>query len=138
MPSPPSRPLADRLGLRDPAVARIVGRPTAFRHLEMVPDDDLGASSPIIFQLVFAADAARVGQLAPLITERYPAGGHLWIAYPKKTGAIRSDISRDVGWEPLTDRGFLAVAQVALDDTWSALRFRRREEIRTLTRKSDR
>lgn len=137
MPSPPPRPLADRLGLRDPAAARIVDRPAAFRALGAVPDDD-GGSAEIPFQLAFVADAAGIGRLAPLVADRYPRGGHLWLAYPKTTGPIRTDIRRDVGWEPLTERGFLAVAQVALDETWSALRFRRREEIRTLTRKSER
>ena len=65
----------------------------------------------------------------------YREGRALWFAYPKKTGAIRTDLSRDHGWEPLAERGLLAVTQVAIDATWSALRFRRRAEIRTLTRR---
>jgi hypothetical protein len=63
-----------------------------------------------------------------------PLRGHLWLAYPKKSGPSRTDIRRDHGFEPLLARDFLPVAQVALDDTWSALRFRRRGEIKKLTR----
>jgi len=50
--------------------------------------------------------------------------GVLWMAYPKKSGALQSDLSRDRGWEPFVRAGWRPVSQVSLDDTWSALRFR--------------
>lgn len=53
----------------------------------------------------------------------------LWIAYPKKSGKIRSDISRDNGWELVFAAGYEPVTQVAIDDDWSALRFRKSEAI---------
>ena len=67
----------------------------------------------------------------------YGRGGRLWFAYPKKSGARASDISRDTGWAPLLEAGLLPVTQVALDADWSALRFRFRDEVPTLTRKQD-
>ncbi|MFN8420530.1 MAG: hypothetical protein U0528_15000 [Anaerolineae bacterium] len=48
-------------------------------------------------------------------------GGVLWFAYPKKSGAIKTDISRDIGWEMVRDRGFEVVSSVAIDETWTAL-----------------
>jgi hypothetical protein len=51
-------------------------------------------------------------------------GGVLWMVYPKKTSALASDISRDAGWEPFDDAGWRPVSQIAVDETWSALRFR--------------
>jgi hypothetical protein len=90
------------------------------------------------FLLVFARDAAALAAHAAPIANRYIEGGRLWFAYPKKTGAITTDIHRDCGWEPLEAQGFLAVTQIAIDADWSALRFRRRSEIKTLTRKSER
>lgn len=51
-------------------------------------------------------------------------GGVLWIAYPKKSGALKSDVSRDVGWEAFAKAGWRPVTLVALDETWSAKRFR--------------
>jgi hypothetical protein len=47
--------------------------------------------------------------------------GAFWVAYPKGN---RSDINRDKLWPILGEHGFRPVSQVALDDTWSALRFR--------------
>jgi hypothetical protein len=66
----------------------------------------------------------------------YTRGGRLWFAYPKKTGSIPTDITRDRGWEPMAAHDLLPVTQVAIDDTWSALRFRYRDEIAKLMRKS--
>jgi hypothetical protein len=45
------------------------------------------------------------------------------VAYPK-AGQLGTDINRDTLAASLTDRGAQPVRQVALDDVWSALRFR--------------
>jgi hypothetical protein len=46
-----------------------------------------------------------------------------WIAYPK-AGKLGTDLNRDSLRQLLQDRGIRPVRQVAIDDTWSALRFR--------------
>jgi hypothetical protein len=91
---------------------------------------------PVDWLAGFVADAAAIRAFATGPLADYRTGGHLWLCYPKKGGAIRTDISRDHGWGPLHEAGFLPVTQVALDGTWSALRFRRCGEIPTLTRTS--
>ena len=59
----------------------------------------------------------------------------LWLAYPKKSSKrYASDVGRDDSWQPFGDLGFEPVRQVAVDDDWSALRFRRAEQVRTMTR----
>lgn len=47
-----------------------------------------------------------------------------WIAYPKKRKGVATDIHRDDGWRPVHEAGFGPVSQVAIDEVWSALRFR--------------
>lgn len=59
----------------------------------------------------------------------------LWIAYPKGSSGITTDISRDKGWESVTEAGFYAVSLVSLDEKWSAIRFRPVSKVRKLTRK---
>jgi len=49
---------------------------------------------------------------------------------PQTKRGTPTDISRDVGWEILRGAGFDPVSQVAIDDTWSALRFRRDPALR--------
>ncbi|MCI4671004.1 MAG: hypothetical protein MRZ79_22900 [Bacteroidia bacterium] len=60
----------------------------------------------------------------------------LWIAYPKKSSTrYKSDIHRDSGhWAPLGKMGFEGVRSVAIDEDWSALRFRQVDHIKKMTR----
>jgi hypothetical protein len=95
----------------------------------------LAASPSAPWTLVFVRDQAALARLAPPHLEAYRPGGVLWFAYPKLSGALWSDLTRDRGWEPVGQAGFLGVTQVALDQDWSALRFRLRAEIPNLTRR---
>lgn len=73
------------------------------------------------------------------VTKAHVAGDDtlLWLCYPKKSSKkYDATINRDSGWDPVIDIGFEGVRQVAVDDDWSALRFRPREAIRTYTRKT--
>jgi hypothetical protein len=45
----------------------------------------------------------------------------VWVMYPK---ANRADINRDTLWPILAEYGMRPITQVAIDDVWSALRFR--------------
>ena len=47
-----------------------------------------------------------------------------WACYPKGTGKIKSDIKRETVWTAFKLTGLQAVSQIAIDDTWSALRAR--------------
>ncbi|HTN46821.1 MAG TPA: YdeI/OmpD-associated family protein [Flavipsychrobacter sp.] len=58
----------------------------------------------------------------------------LWIAYPKKSGSIPSDLVRDAGWESVFSSDWQPVTGVALNEDWSTLRFRHRSLIKTMKR----
>ncbi len=62
--------------------------------------------------------------------------GAIWVAYPKKTGTIRSDLHRDVlaAQVQVLSPDWTVVSLISLDATWSAMRFRRVEDIPKLTR----
>jgi hypothetical protein len=61
----------------------------------------------------------------------------LWLCYPKKSSKAYkgSDCNRDNVARLLADEGFEPVRQIAIDEDWSALRFRQAEKIKTMTRK---
>ncbi|MBE2281593.1 MAG: hypothetical protein IAE91_14475 [Ignavibacteriaceae bacterium] len=64
--------------------------------------------------------------------------GLLWFAYPKKSSKkYKSDLTRDEGWEIMGERGFEPVRQIAIDDDWSSLRFRKIENIKIFKRSED-
>ncbi len=50
-------------------------------------------------------------------------GGALWIAYPKKSAGVDTDLTRDEGWQQVYAAHLEAVSMIAIDDTWSAVRF---------------
>jgi len=101
--------------------------------LHTEPDPSLAGAYDFVH--LFVASAADVEARAGVAIAAVKRGGLLWASYPKKSSKIKTDISRDNGWKPLRDAGFEAVTQIAIDDTWSALRFRPASEIKSLTRK---
>ncbi|OHD57123.1 MAG: hypothetical protein A2Y33_09365 [Spirochaetes bacterium GWF1_51_8] len=86
-----------------------------------VPD----AGTKYGFALLFAKDAAELEKYAPAVLNSYEGDAVLWFAYPKKTSKkYNSDLSRDEGWRVLGNAGLEPVSQIAVDDDWSAVRFR--------------
>ena len=68
---------------------------------------------------MFVSDA----RLGPKAVAHVQGGAVTWTAYPKQTSGVETDMTRDRGWEAVTG-DIDAVSQVAVDDTWSALRFK--------------
>lgn len=129
-----TRSLLDKLGWKPGMSADLWRVPEAL-------EQELGAlrctaSGVGVFRIAFARTQSELVEVAEGPAAGYRPGGHLWLCYPKKSGRIASDITRDVGWEPILALGLLGVSQVALDEDWSGLRFRFRSEIATLSRRT--
>jgi hypothetical protein len=62
--------------------------------------------------------------------------GLFWLCYPKKSSKIYkgSDCSRDTVTGMLSEEGYEPVRQIAIDEDWSALRFRKPEKIKKMVR----
>jgi hypothetical protein len=75
--------------------------------------------------VLFADDAAGVRKLMEENAADVTKPAVFWVAYPKGT---RSDINRDTLWPIVADFGLRPNGQVAIDDHWSALRFRANRE----------
>jgi hypothetical protein len=89
----------------------------------------------IDFSLAFVTTQQQVDTLAQAIAKRAKGDAVVWFAYPKATSKrYKSEINRDTGWQALGQAGFEPVRAVAIDEDWSALRFRRAEFIKTMTR----
>lgn len=74
--------------------------------------------------IAFVRCKADVKKMAPAALGAIADDGLLWFAYPKKSGPLASDLSRDSGWEPLFEAGHDSVAQISIDETWTGFRFR--------------
>ncbi len=87
------------------------------------------------FLMAFCTLKQQVDHIASLAANALEGDGLLWIAYPKGTSKkYKCDFNRDTGWDALGKLGFEPVRQVAIDDDWSALRFRRVAYIKKMTR----
>lgn len=125
--------IADKLGFKPGRRAWMVNAPEKLREIIGLPVERPDGDLDLL--LGFARDVAALGPLADRLLPIYKRGGSFWVAHPKKSGSIRSDLSRDAGWDYLTQAGLIPVTQIALDDDWSALRFRYRDEVPKITRK---
>jgi hypothetical protein len=84
------------------------------------PPADPGAADAVV---AFARNQAELGTVAVPAIEAARQGKLAWIAYPK-AGQLGTDLNRDILASLLTAQGVQPVRQVAIDETWSALRFR--------------
>ncbi len=81
------------------------------------------------FVHLFVKDQAELEQLGPRALESVEYDGLLWISYPKKSSKVKTDLTRDVGWDVVARAGLRPVTQVSIDETWSALRYRPIERV---------
>ena len=82
----------------------------------------------------FVRSKAEVDSLASKAIKAVKTGGMLWFVYPKKTSKIKTDIHRDVGWDAVQSAGWEGIALVSVDDTWSAMRYRPAEDVKSRKR----
>jgi hypothetical protein len=96
---------------------------TIHRRLESV--------AQIGFVLAFVTQKSEVDALGPKVAARAKGDSTVWFAYPKGTSKkFKCDFNRDTGWDVLKAAGFDTVRAVAIDEDWTALRFRRKEFIK--------
>ena len=93
---------------------------------------DAGKPTAIEFALAFVMRQSELNRLSRIIADGSEGDALLWFAYPKGTSKRYScDFNRDTGWQVIRKAGFDSVRQVAIDEDWSALRFRRVEYVKT-------
>jgi len=128
-------PLFSKLNLTDQGTIFVIDPPASFNvALSSLTDvhivDNLKSKKELVFAIIFVTQKSRIDQVAPLLAEKAEGDAVVWFAYPKGTSKnYRCDFNRDTGWDAFKAFGFDTVRQVAIDDDWSALRFRRIEFI---------
>lgn len=110
--------LAKKLNLKEGMAIRVVGKPA---NLSLDGVTTTAKKDGAI--LVFAKGAKDLDAQAELVVEAARADRLAWVAYPK-AGQLGTDLNRDLLAKRLEKHGIQPVRQVALDEVWSALRFR--------------
>jgi hypothetical protein len=88
----------------------------------------------ITFSLAFVTQQKEIDTLAKTIAKKAAGDAVVWFAYPKGTSKRFKSAIDMSGWTPLGEAGFEIVSRVAIDEDWSAKRFRRVEFIKSMTR----
>lgn len=82
-------------------------------------------SKKIDFALIFAFSKMQLKEILKEVIPALHADAKFWIAYPKASSKIASDLSRDASWDFIWEHGFETVRLVAVDNLWSAARFKK-------------
>jgi hypothetical protein len=127
-------PLAKKLGIRAGDTVALIGAPDGFEdELEGLPDDvtlkrRAGGKPQVV--ILFTTKATDLERRFPALAKSVWPDGSLWIAWPKKSSGVATDVDenrlRDIG----LPHGLVDNKVCAVDDTWSGLRFVWRKENR--------
>lgn len=136
-------PLFTKLNLGTHREILVVGAPESFEPELAALDGLVIRRDPkrmdaVRFAICFVKTLAEVGTAAKWLTKAV-GDAVIWFAYPKGTSKrYACEFNRDTGWAAVGAAGFEGVRQVAIDEDWSALRFRRTEFIKVLNRDASR
>ena len=132
-------PTFAKLNLKDQIEIVVLNAPASFepelKSLKGVTIRRDAKGGDIDFSLAFVMTQKEVDTLGPQVAKKAKGDAVVWFAYPKGTSKkYKSEINRDEGWRVMGKAGFEPVRMVAIDEDWSAVRFRRVEFIKTMNR----
>ena len=127
-------PLAKKLGVKEGSVVAFRDAPAGFHNLlEPLPDGvriKTRAAAPLDVLVAFFTRRTELERrFAALARAVFPDGG-LWIAWPKRSSGLATDLTEDVLREIALPRGLVDNKVCAIDETWSGLRLVHRVENR--------
>jgi predicted SnoaL-like aldol condensation-catalyzing enzyme len=120
--------IVKKLGLKPRMRALVLRAPSGYLNsLSPLPDqveisEDLHGLHEFI--QLFAMKKSEIAGSAKKILRSAAPGALVWISYPKRASGLASDLSRDTVWAAMEGTGWRPVSQIAIDEVWSALRFR--------------
>jgi hypothetical protein len=120
-------PLAKKLGIKEGSRVALLNAPKDFQsELGELPDNVQFIKRPTksldIILLFVLSERALVLDFARLAA-KLTANGMLWIAWPKKSSGITTDLSEQRVRQIGLDAGLVDVKICAIDDVWSGLKF---------------
>lgn len=121
-------PLAKKLGIKEGFRLGFVNAPKDFKK-------ELGSLSagvkifvgqlpkPLDLIILFTDSARTLNIQFPILAERLSNNGMLWIAWPKKSSGVSTDLSFDIVQQTGLQTGLVDVKICAVNEIWSGLKF---------------
>jgi hypothetical protein len=131
-------PLFTKLNLGSNTIIHVLNAPPYFEH-ELTTLKGVkvvrAIKGKVSFVIAFIMKQADLDRISSGLMRAAEGDVVLWMAYPKGTSKkYRCEFNRDSGWAVLGKGGYEPVRQVAIDEDWSALRFRKAEYITSMIR----
>jgi hypothetical protein len=125
-----SQTIFEKLQLKNEKTILIQGLPSSiekqFAKLSFAKNlTPLLKSRGLDFALVFAVSENQLNNILSDIMPALKDDTKLWIAHPKLTSKIVTDLNRESSWQKLTHGGFECCEKVALDHVWMAVNYKK-------------
>ena len=130
-------PLPRKLGIKPEARLALIGAPEGMRDTlgELPPGVEVRTRLAGHFDVIVAFFARRavLERRLPALHGALDEAGGLWLAWPKRTSGLTTDLGDDIVRELGLATGLVDNKVCAIDQTWSGLRFvyRRADRART-------
>ena len=117
--------LVKKLGIKPGARVALVNAPDDFQAtLGKLPDDVKFVNTKSLDLILFFVLSERIlARDFAKLAERLISNGMIWIAWPKKSSRVATDLTFDRVQRIGLDAGLVDVKICAIDDTWSGLKF---------------
>jgi hypothetical protein len=123
-------PLPRKLGIRDGHRVLLAGAPAEFDLGDLASLDLHGVSvqrragaAPYDVIVAFCPDRRTLERRFSALARRLVANGGLWIAWPKRSSGLATDLDENVVRDVGLGAGLVDNKVCAIDETWSGLRF---------------
>ena len=129
-------PLPQKLGIKEDHKVVILGAPPAFAAtLGALPTGaavatKLAGKAPLDVLIVFITKRADLAPLIERVRPRMAPAAGLWIAWPKKSSGVATDMTEQAIRDVALPTGLVDNKVCAIDETWSGLRLVIRRELR--------
>lgn len=127
-----SQTILEKLQLKNEKTLLIQGLPSSiekqFSKVSFAKNlTPLLRSRKIDFALLFAVSENQLNSILNDIMPALKEETKLWIAYPKATSKIVTNLNRESSWQQLVTCGYENIQQVPLDHVWNAVNFQKTE-----------
>jgi hypothetical protein len=120
-------PLPKKLGLKEGQRIALINAPAGFeKSLGKLP---LNAqvvnrlSSPLDLVMLFVSEEKKLAVQFPSVAVKLASNGMIWVAWPKKSSGVATDLTFDRVQRIGLDSGLVDVKICAIDEIWSGLKF---------------
>lgn len=77
--------------------------------------------------ILFVNNKAELAKVYNKFLQKLDNDAVIWIAYPKKSSGIITDLIRDDGWDVVFTSDYLFVSSVSINDTWTGMRIKKKD-----------